>query len=87
MMVETVVQGQCEKGIALCPCAYTTGSGVEKAPNPIVSHECGTGIEVWPLSQFSGNRRLANAGSRKAKGIHDLPDRACAQPERVTCNW
>ena len=39
---------------------------------------------------LSGNRKWqeANAGSRKAKGIHNLPDRAYAQPERVlTCNW
>ena len=39
---------------------------------------------------LSGNRRLqeANASCRKAKGIHNLLDRAYAQPERVlTCNW
>ena len=40
-----------------------------------------------PLSG-SGRLQEANAGSRKAKGIHNLPDRAYAQPERVlTCNW
>ena len=38
---------------------------------------------------FSGNRMLqeAKASRRKTKGIHNLLDRAHAQPERVlTCN-
>lgn len=39
---------------------------------------------------LNGNRRPqeANASSRKAKGIHNLLDRAYAHPKRVlTCDW
>src|SRR5438105_735621 len=74
-------------------------SGVKEAPTPLVAHPHGTRQPRWgpraPLAAVSPRRKAgqsptgrrisqqANAGGRKAEGIHNLPDRGYPQPERA----